>query len=69
MSKLPELLKQLGRQAETYEKYRADPRAVMEKYQCTEEEIKAMLSKDLEAVKRLSGMQELTSNHTIRTYD
>lgn len=69
MSRLPELLNELGRKADVYEQYQKDPTEVMKRYGLSAEEIKAMLAKDLEAVKRLSGMDNLKTNHTIRAYD
>ncbi len=69
MSRLPELLRELGKHADVYEAYIKDPHAVMDRYDCTDEEKKAMLAKDIEAVKRLSGMDNLVSNHSIKAHE
>lgn len=69
MSKLRELLVNLGRDTELHDAYLADPRKVMAEYELTEEEVQAMLAKDLDAVKRLSGMDRLQSNSIIKAYD
>lgn len=69
MSRLRELLVDLGRDATLHDAYVADPAAVMSRYALTAEETAAMLAKDLDAVKRLSGMDNLKTNSTIRAYD
>jgi hypothetical protein len=69
MSRLPELLKELGKHADEYEAYIKDPHGVMDRYGCTDEEKKAMIAKDIEAVKRLSGMDNLVSNQTIKAHE
>ncbi len=69
MSRLPELLVNLGRDSDLHDAYVANPEAVMRDYGLTAEEVAAMLAKDLEAVKRLSGMDNLKTNSTIRAYD
>jgi hypothetical protein len=69
MSRLRELLVDLGRNAKLHDAYVTDPKAVMRDYALTTEEVAAMLAKDLDAVKRLSGMDNLKTNSTIRAYD
>lgn len=69
MSKLADLLIDLGRNADLQDEYGKDPKAVMSRYGLTEEEMKAMLDKDLEKVKKLSGLENLKSNGNIRAYD
>lgn len=69
MSRLRELLVDLGKDAAVHDAYLADPKAVMAKYDLTDEEVKAMLAKDLEAVKRLSGMDQLETNGVISAHE
>lgn len=69
MAGLRELLVDLGRDTDLHDAYVADPEAVMSGYDMTAEEVAAMLAKDLDAVKRLSGMDNLRTNSTIRAYD
>ena len=69
MSRLPELLKDLAADAEIHEAYLKDPHAVMDKYDCTEEEKKAMLAKDVDTLKRLTGMDNLKTNGTVSAHD
>jgi hypothetical protein len=69
MSRLPELLVDLGRDSNVHDAYVADAEAVMSDYDLTAEEVAAMLALDLDAVKRLSGMDNLRTNGTVRAYD
>lgn len=68
MSRLTELLKELGKHADVYEAYIKDPHVVMDKYHCTDEEKKAMLAKDVESLKRMTGMDNLVSNQTVKAH-
>lgn len=69
MSELRQLLVDLGKSASVHDEYVADPEAVMMRYKLSRKEIEAMLAKDIEEVKRLSGMDNLKSNSTIAAYD
>lgn len=69
MSGLRQLLVELGKSATLHDEYVAKPEAVMKRYNLTDEEIEAMLAKDLEKIKRLSGMENLKSNSTVSAYD
>jgi len=69
MSGLRQLLIDLGKDAELRDAYQEGPEKVMQQYECTDEEVKAMLAKDVAALKRLSGLENLKSNHNIQAYD
>lgn len=69
MSRLRELLVNLGRDTVLHDAYVANPEAVMRDYALSHTEMAAMLAKDLAAVKLLSGMDNLKTNSTIRPYD
>lgn len=69
MSRLRELLVDLGKDAKVHDAYIADPKSVMADYGLTDEEIRAMLAKDLDAVRRLSGIDELQSNGVISAHE
>jgi hypothetical protein len=69
MSRLRELLVNLGKDAALHDAYVADPNAVMAEYELSAEEMAAMLAKDLDAVKQLSGMDNLKTNSSIKAYD
>ncbi|GAB4173790.1 MAG: hypothetical protein Kow0020_09150 [Wenzhouxiangellaceae bacterium] len=68
MSRLKELLEELGKHGDLFDAYVKDPHSVLEKYQCTDEEKKAMLAKDVEKLKKLTGMENLVSNDTVKAY-
>jgi hypothetical protein len=69
MSRLRELLVNLGKDAALHDAYVADPKKVMAEYGLNPKEVEAMLAKDLDAVKQLSGMDKLKTNSTIKAYD
>lgn len=69
MSELTRLLEQLGEDAELQDEYVADPMKVMRDRGLSEEEIKAMLEKDLDKLRKLSGLDKLKSNGTIHACD
>lgn len=69
MSRLRELLVNLGKDATLHDAYVTDPKKVMTEYGLSAKEVDAMLAKDLDAVKRLSGMDNLKTNSTIKAYD
>lgn len=69
MSRLRELLVDLGKDAKVHDAYITDPKSVMADYGLTDEEIQAMLAKDLDAVRRLSGIDDLQSNGVISAHE
>ena len=69
MSRLAELLKELGQNADLQAEYVKDPEAVMARYDLEEEEVKAMLDKDVKKVQELSGLSNLKSNGSITAHD
>lgn len=69
MSKLAGLLYDLGKNAELQEDYEKDPEGVMQRHGLTAEEIQAMLDKDLDKLKKLSGIDQLKSNGNVQAYD
>ncbi len=69
MTKLGQLLVDLGKDAKVHDAYVADPKKVMADYGLTDEEIEAMLAKDLDAVRRLSGIDELESNGVVSAHE
>ena len=58
MSKLLMLMRELGSDAALAEEYRRDPDGVMRHAGLPDEERRAMLDKDIEAIKRLTGLAE-----------
>lgn len=70
MSSLVDLLKALGRDAALAEEYRKDPDAVLDRYDLSDEERRAVKEGDVDAVKRLSGLSDVHTTHgTIHSYD
>lgn len=69
MSKLADLLVDLGKNASLKDDYDSDPKGVMARYGLTEEEMQAMLEKDLDKIKKLSGLDNLKSNGNVHAYD
>ncbi|RYY23035.1 MAG: hypothetical protein EOP62_21580 [Sphingomonadales bacterium] len=71
MSKLLELMKQLGSDAALEAEYLKNPQAVLDRAGVSDEERKAMLASDYAAVGKLTGLAEgqYATNHTIKTYD
>lgn len=69
MSRLRELLVDLGKDATIHDAYVADPKSVMAEYGLTGEEVDAMLAKDVDAIRRLSGIDELKSNGIVVGYE
>jgi len=69
MSGLKNLLLDLARDADLQDQYKLDAKAVMKRYELSDEEIRAMLDKDLERVKALTGMDNLKSNGIIVAHD
>lgn len=69
MSELTHLLKQLGEDSKLHDEYAADPERVMKKRGLRDEEIRAMLDKDVDKLRKLSGLDNLKSNSTVRACD
>lgn len=69
MSELTRLLKQLGEDSKLHDEYVADPKKVMKERGLKDEEIQAMLDKDVDKLKKLSGLEELKSNGTVQACD
>ncbi|AKS42900.1 hypothetical protein [Wenzhouxiangella marina] len=68
-SRLAELLKELGQNAELHDEYVKDPEGVMQRYDMSKEEIKAMLDKDVKKLEELSGLDGLKANGIVRAHD
>lgn len=58
MPDLTQLLKDLGQDASLEADYEKNPESVLVKYDLSEDERKAMLNLDVEAVRRLSGIKD-----------
>ncbi|MGQ0799905.1 MAG: hypothetical protein ACT4NL_07310 [Pseudomarimonas sp.] len=71
MSNLLSLMKQLGADAALSAEYKKDPAAVIARFSLSDEERDALLSKDYEAIKRLTGLKDgqYSTNTTIAAYD
>lgn len=71
MSKLLDLMKKLGSDAALAAEYGKDPEGVMLRAGLSDEERKAMLDKDYDAIKRLTGLKDgqFATNHSIRCYE
>ena len=71
MSCLLDLMKQLGSDAEVAAEYQKDPEAVIARANLSAEERAALIDRDYEAIKRLTGLEDgqFATNHTIRAYD
>ncbi len=69
MSRLAELLKELGQKADVYKAYVENPEAVMNTYGLNKEEIRAMLDQDVKTLTRLSGLDNLKTNSSVSAHD
>lgn len=71
MSKLLEFMRELGADAALAIEYEQDADATMRRAGLDEEERAAMLAKDFEAIKRLTGLSDgqFATNHIICAYD
>lgn len=71
MSKLLDLMRNLGRDAALAAEYEKDPGAVMQRAGLADEESKAMLGKDYGAIKSLTGLTDgqFATNHVVKAYD
>ena len=71
MSKLLDLMKNLGSNAALAAEYEKDPDGVMQKAGLSEDERQAMSAKDYAEIKRLTGLKDgqFATNHIVRAYD
>jgi hypothetical protein len=71
MSKLLDFMRELGRDAELAAEYDSDADATMRTAGLSDEERKAMLGKDYDAIKKLTGLVDgqFATDHTIKAYD
>lgn len=70
MDALKRLLKDLGGDANLVEEYERDPDSVMKERSLPDEAREAMKRKDLDAVRRLSGLGEVhLTNSSIKSHD
>ncbi|MEM9304089.1 MAG: hypothetical protein AAGE01_18385 [Pseudomonadota bacterium] len=69
MSKLADLLKDMASDAALEAEWKKDREAVLDRYKLTPEERKAMVEKDVDAIKRLSGVDKVKVNSTIKAHD
>lgn len=71
MSKLLELMKKLGSDAALAAEYEEDPDGVMRRAKLSDEERKALSTKDYDTIKKLTGLKDgqFATNHTVRAYD
>ncbi|MBG6082832.1 hypothetical protein [Rubrivivax gelatinosus] len=71
MSKLLDLMRKLGSDAALSSEYEQNPQAVISRFGLSAEESAALLNKDYEAIKRLTGLQDgqFATNHLIHAYD
>lgn len=70
MQELKQLLKDLGSDAELAAEYEKDAEAVMQRRGLSREARDAMKAKDVDAVRRLSGLREVhLTNSTIHAHD
>lgn len=69
MTELVRLLTDLGQDAGLAEAYENDPDSVLEKYDLSDLEIKALKAGDLDKIREASGLDELhMTNVTIKSY-
>lgn len=71
MSKLLDLMRNLGSDAALATEYEKDPDGVMLRAGLSDEERKAMSAKDYVAIKKLTGLTDgqFATNHVVRAYD
>jgi hypothetical protein len=70
MEALKQLLKDLGSDAELAAEYEKDPDGVMKKRGIPDEAREAMIRKDLDAIRRLSGLDEVhLTNSSVHSHD
>lgn len=69
MSGIKQLLIDLAKDAKLQDEYKSAPEEVIQRYKLSGEEQKALLAKDVETVKRLSGLDNLKANGFILAHD
>lgn len=70
MSKLVDLLKNLGSDAELAAAYERNPESVLDRFDLAAEERQALLDGDVDRIKSLSGLSDVhMTNSTIKSYD
>ena len=72
MSNLLRLMKELGADAALSDEYEKDPEAVIRRFDLSAEERTALLDLDMEAIQRLTGLEEggfYATHSTIKAYD
>jgi hypothetical protein len=71
MSKLLDLMKQLGSDAALASDYAKDPAAVIARAGLSKEESAALIAVDDAAIKRLTGLKEVSyaTNTVVKAYD
>lgn len=71
MSKLLDLMRNLGRDAALAAEYEKDPDGVAQRAGLSDDERKAMLGKDYGAIKSLTGLADgqFATNHVVKAYD
>lgn len=71
MSKLLELMRELGRNAALAQAYETDPESVIQQAGLSDEERRALIEKDYDAIKRLTGLADgqFATNRVIIAYD
>ncbi len=71
MSNLLQLMKQLGADAALSAEYEKDPESVIAGFKLTDEEREALLKRNFEAIKRLTGLKDgqFATNSTVKAYD
>lgn len=69
MTGIKQLLIDLAEDARLADEYEQDPKSVMKRYELNDEETRAMLDKDLKAIRKLSGLSKLKSNGNVQAYD
>jgi len=71
MAKLLDLMRKLGSDAALNSEYERSPDAVIRRWGLSADERCALLAKDYDAIKRLTGLEDgqFATNHTVRAYD
>lgn len=71
MSKLLDLMRKLGSDAALNSEYEHAPDAVIGRWGLSAEERAALLAKDYDTIKALTGLEDgqFATNHTVRAYD
>ena len=66
MSKLSTLLYQLGKNAELAIRFEKEPHQVMRDHQLNDDEVSAMLARDIESLKGLSGSANAKVHYNVQ---